>query len=48
MIDRISTVYALNETELSCLMELGKVCDENQIGQQHHQLYKFGLCQNQN
>ena len=48
MIDHIGTLYAPNETELSCLIKPGKVCDENQTGQQHDRLYKSGLFQNRN
>ena len=33
MIDRTGTVYVENDTELSWLIKLSVVCDENQIGQ---------------
>ena len=35
MTDRTSAVYIENEIELSWLIGLGAVYDENQIGQQH-------------
>lgn len=38
-----SVVYVKNDTELSCMIELCVVRDENQSGQRHAQLYRFGL-----
>lgn len=41
--DRTGTIYAKNDTELSWLIEPGVVYDENQIGQQHDWLNRYGL-----
>ena len=37
MIDHTSAVYTEYEIELSCLIKLGTICDENQTGQQRDQ-----------
>ena len=41
-------VYAKNEFELPWLIRLGRVYDENQIGQRHEQSYRLALRRNQN
>ena len=35
MTDSIGTIYIENETKLSWLIELGVVCEKNQVGQRH-------------
>ena len=47
-IDRIIVVYAENEIELSRLIRLGTILDEDQTGQQHDRSYKCSLLQKQN
>lgn len=41
--DHIGVVYAENETELSWPIGPDAVCEENQIGQWHNWLYRYGL-----
>ena len=48
MIDRISTLYVENKTEILWLIQWGTVYEEDQIGQQCEWSYKCGLCWNQN
>lgn len=46
--NHIRTVYAKNEIELSWPIELGLVCYQNQIGEQHEWTYRCDLHQKRN
>ena len=48
MTDYIGVVYIEIEIKLLRPIELGAVCYENQIGQRHDRLYRYGLHRNRN